>query len=169
MVMMTTNNNKKMSRIIATTILLLFCTTAKVFADSVAEDPLEREMLVIAGKLRCAVCQNQPVSESHSGLAKDMRQIIREQLEQGRSEEEIIGYFVDRYGDYVLLKPRKAGIGLPLWVFPPVILLLVGSFAWMVLRRRPQDIPAASTPELDEEDRERIRRARDQDKDGEDS
>lgn len=135
-------------------------------ADTVSEDPREREMLVIAGKLRCAVCQNQPVSESHSGLATDMRQIIREQLAQGRTEQEIIDYFVDRYGDYVLLKPRTEGIGLPLWLLPPVLLVLIGLFAWVVMRQRAQQ-DTQSPAGLSDEDRERIRRAREQDRDGE--
>ena len=138
-------------------VLLLVVNAA--FAESVSEDPREREMLVIAGKLRCAVCQNQPVSESHSGLATDMRQIIREQLAQGRSEQEIIDYFVERYGDYVLLKPRTEGIGLPLWLLPPVLLVLIGLFAWGVMRKRSQ-VAAEPTATLSDEDRERIRRAR---------
>lgn len=166
------NHNENMTRITTITILLLLSIAGTAFASSVTEDPQEREMLRIAGKLRCAVCQNQPVSESHSGLAQDMRQIIREQLKQGRTEQEIIDYFVDRYGDYVLLKPRKTGIGLPLWVFPPVVLLLLATFAWGVLRNRPANGPTTPAPELDEEDRERIRRAREQerqqDKSGED-
>jgi cytochrome c-type biogenesis protein CcmH len=130
----------------------------------VAEDPDEREMLMIAAKLRCAVCQNQPVSESNSGLAQDMRQIIREQLEQGRNEEEIISYFVDRYGDYVLLKPRKAGSGLPLWLFPPIILLMVAMFAFLVMRKRPANEPVEPDSTLSDEDRERIRRAREEER-----
>lgn len=164
-----------MTRLSAITVVLLLSLVGNTFADTVAEDPREREMLIIAAKLRCAVCQNQPVSESHSGLAQDMRQIIREQLEQGRNEEEIIGYFVDRYGDYVLLKPRKAGTGLPLWLFPPVILLLVAMFAFQVMRKRPTDEPVEPNSTLSDEDRERIRRAREeerkrqQDKDEQDS
>ncbi|MGD9000095.1 MAG: cytochrome c-type biogenesis protein CcmH, partial [Granulosicoccaceae bacterium] len=81
----------------------------------------------------------------------------------------------DRYGDYVLLKPRKAGTGLPLWLFPPVILLLVAMFAFQVMRKRPTDEPVEPNSTLSDEDRERIRRAREeerkrqQDKDEQDS
>ena len=146
------------------TIILLLCLylPGTVLANTVNEDPRERQMLQIASKLRCAVCQNQPVSESHSGLASDMRTIIREQLDAGKSEEEIIDYFVARYGDYVLLKPRKSGPGFVLWVLPPVLLLFAGGFAWVVMRKRQRgEVDAGQR--LSEEDRERIRRAREKD------
>lgn len=133
-------------------------------ASTVAEDPAEREMLKIAQKLRCAVCQNQPVSESNSGLARDMREIIREQLAAGKNEEQIIDYFVSRYGDYVLLKPRKTGTGFALWAIPPLVLVFAAVFAWVVMRGR-NDVASESNidnknDQLSDEDRERIRRAR---------
>ncbi|MEK7759553.1 MAG: cytochrome c-type biogenesis protein, partial [Pseudomonadota bacterium] len=74
-----------------------------VWAEPVQEDPLDRAVLEIAKDLRCTVCQNQPVAESNADLAKDMRQIIREQLVAGKSRAEIVDYFVARYGDYVLM------------------------------------------------------------------
>ncbi len=141
---------------------LIFILSAQ--ASSVTEDPAEREMLKIAQKLRCAVCQNQPVSESNSGLARDMRAVIREQLAVGKNEEQIIDYFVDRYGDYVLLEPRKSGAALLLWVLPPIVLVFAAVFAWLVLRGR-GEVAAVSenqnkSSQLSDEDRERIRRAR---------
>lgn len=105
-------------------------------AAQVTEDPLERQVLDIAKDLRCAVCQNQPVSESEAGLAKDMRAAIREQLKAGKSREQIIAYFVARYGDYVLLKPPLERAGLPLWLAPPLLLLVAAGFAYLFLRRR---------------------------------
>src|SRR3990170_2058625 len=89
-----------------------------ISAGQVVEDPLERRMLEIAKDLRCAVCQNQPVSESHAPLAQDMRAIIRDQLKAGKSPEEIKRYFVDRYGDYVLMKPATRGFGAIVWLGP---------------------------------------------------
>ena len=113
-------------------LLLCACVNA-AWAAPVAEDPLERQMLDIAKDLRCAVCQNQPVSESNADLARDMRAIIREQLEAGKSREEIVDYFVARYGEYVLLKPPYRGTGFPLWIVPLVLLLvLVRIHAWVM-------------------------------------
>ena len=155
------------------TFLSLCIMVSSVVADPVKEDPLEREMLGIAMKLRCAVCQNQPVAESNSGLAVDMRTSIREQLQQGKSEDEIIDYFVARYGDYVLLKPRTTGIGMPLWVLPPLVLVFAAMFAFAILRKRNDESSSVTKKTLSEEDRERIRKAREADskadQDGDDS
>ena len=127
---------------------------------TVQEDPLERQVLEISKDLRCTVCQNQPVSESNADLAKDMRAIIREQLKAGKSREDIMAYFVDRYGDYVLLKPRKSGIGAPLWVAPVALLVLLGLLAAYFIRSHLRTEPPP--PPLSREDRERVRAAREQ-------
>ena len=141
----------------------LYALTADVPPlTSVAEDPLERQMLEIAKDLRCAVCQNQAVAESNSDLAKDMRVIIREQLVAGKSRAEIMEYFVQRYGDYVLLKPPYARTGTVLWILPPVLLLLLAVLSWFFIRRHAQHKPPPAPP-LSPADQARIRAARQQD------
>jgi cytochrome c-type biogenesis protein CcmH len=141
--------------------LALVCSVAlPVCAADVKEDPLDRQMLDIAKDLRCAVCQNQPVSESNADLAKDMRGLIREQLKAGKSRDEIVAYFVARYGDYVLMKPPADREGLPLWVAPPLVLVIVALFAWFFIRKRTHAAPSASTPSLSAEDLARVRAAR---------
>ncbi len=129
-------------------------------ANTVMEDPLERAMLEIAKELRCAVCQNQPISESNSDLARDMRAIIREQLQAGKTRNEIIEYFVARYGDYVLLKPPFHRRGLLLWLGPPLLLAIVGAVAWFVIRRRATAPGAPPPPPLSPADLARITAAR---------
>lgn len=128
-------------------------------AIAVTEDPLERKVLDIAAELRCTVCQNQPVSESNSDLARDMRAIIKEQLLAGRSRDEIVGYFVERYGDYVLLKPRQRGAGLVVWAVPAGVFALLAVSAALFLRKRSQ-AAAPPPPELSAEDAARVARAR---------
>jgi cytochrome c-type biogenesis protein CcmH len=125
---------------------------------AVQEDPLEREVLEISKTLRCAVCQNQPVSESNSDLAKDMRKLIREQLEAGKSRAQITQYFVERYGDYVLMKPPTERAGLLLWVAPPLVFLTLFALGWLFLRRKLA--PPVAVPPLSNADRERVRAAR---------
>ena len=128
-------------------------------ASTVTEDPTERQMIDIAKGLRCAVCQNQPVSESNADLARDMRAIILDQLKQGKSREEIVQYFVARYGDYVLMNPPTRGPGLLLWVLPAGVLGLLGITAFMYLRhRRSATLPP--TPTLTAADRKRVEKAR---------
>lgn len=140
-------------------LILVWCTAT---AAEVPEDQLQRQILDIAKQLRCAVCQNQPISESQAELAQDMRAIIGEQLLAGKSPDEIIAYFVARYGDYVLLKPPMDRAGAPVWLLPPVLLLVIGFFAVWFLRQRLRR-PALPAAELSEADRSRVQAARSRD------
>ncbi len=142
---------------------LFLLAAMPVFATQVTEDPLERRVLDIAKDLRCTVCQNQPVSESNADLARDMRAIIREQVQAGKSRDEIVKYFVDRYGDYVLMNPPKSGPGTIVWLGPLALIVVVGLSGFVFLRRRLRpSLP--STPPLSKEDAERVRAARKQGK-----
>jgi len=140
---------------------MLVCFMLPVWAEPVQEDPLDRAVLEIARDLRCAVCQNQPVAESNSDLAKDMRQIIREQLVAGKSRDEIVDYFVARYGDYVLMKPPAERAGLLLWIMPPLLLVTLALFGWLFLRQRSHTPPPPATA-LSKQDLARVRAARQQ-------
>jgi cytochrome c-type biogenesis protein CcmH len=147
--------------------LFLFLLTVCVLVPGVAsaatvqEDPIERQVLDISKDLRCAVCQNQPVAESNADLAKDMRRIIREQLQAGKTRDEIVHYFVARYGDYVLMKPPAERAGLLLWVLPFFVLgvLALTGFVFLKNRRR---APSAGVPALTPQDRARIQKAREE-------
>ncbi len=140
-------------------LLGLFLVLAPARAAPVTEDPLERRMLDIAKDLRCAVCQNQPVSESNADLARDMRAIILDQLKQGRSRDEITQYFVDRYGDYVLMNPPVRGPGFLLWALPAGVFGVLGITAFVYLRhRRREALPAA--PVLSAADRALVEKVR---------
>lgn len=149
-------------------ILILVLMSAPAMATEVKEDPLERSMLEIAKDLRCAVCQNQPVSESHSDLARDMRAIIREQLEAGKSRQEIIDYFVARYGNYVLMKPPTDHDGSLLWAAPVLILAAMAIGGWVFIRNR-QAVAPPPVPELSKEDRARVEAAEAADRDDADT
>ena len=141
-------------------LLLLPCAA---LAMQVQEDPLERQVLEIGKELRCTVCQNQPVSESNADLARDMRAIIREQLQAGKSRDEILRYFVERYGNYVLLKPRFDPFGALLWIAPLTLLALLSGFAYFYMRARVKPLPPTA-PALSAEDAARVRVARSQDR-----
>lgn len=102
-----------------------------------AEDPvLEARMLRIATELRCLVCQNQTIADSHAELAVDLRNQVKEMLKRGDSDQAIIDYMTARYGDFVLYRPPLKGTTLILW-FGPGLLLIGGLGALLlVLRRR---------------------------------
>lgn len=138
---------------------LLLSFMLPVWAEPVQEDPLDRAVLEIAKDLRCTVCQNQPVAESNADLAKDMRQIIREQLVAGKSRAEIVDYFVARYGDYVLMKPPTERAGLLLWIAPPLLLITLAFLGWFFLRQRSHVSPPPAKA-LSKQDQARVRAAR---------
>lgn len=146
-------------------LLLLVAVTASLFASEINEDPMHRKMLDIAKDLRCAVCQNQPVSESNSELATDMRAIIREQLEAGKDRREITDYFVERYGDYVLMKPPVDQSSVLLWIAPVLFLGGMAVGAWVFMRNR-QRVEPAPLERLSDEDRARVRAAEQADPEG---
>lgn len=102
----------------------------------------------IAHLLMCPVCQGQSVAESNSNLAYDMRQIIRKQLEEGKSEKEIINYFTARYGESILAAPPAKGINWLLWLLPAALTLLAICSAFIYLYRiRGGGAPALRTGE----------------------
>jgi cytochrome c-type biogenesis protein CcmH len=106
-------------------------------AQPVAANPqLEVRMMDIAAELRCLVCQNQTVADSHSGLAEDLRQQIRQQLAAGASDDQVREFMTARYGDFVLYKPPFKATTALLWVGPGVLMALGLGALVTVLRRR---------------------------------
>jgi cytochrome c-type biogenesis protein CcmH len=116
-----------------------------------ADDPaLEARLQRITSELRCLVCQNQTIADSHAGLAEDLRRQVREMLARGATDQEIVDYMTARYGDFVLYRPPVKPATWLLWFGPP--LLLAGGLVVlvMVLRRRSRLAPELF--EADEED-----------------
>jgi cytochrome c-type biogenesis protein CcmH len=106
-------------------------------APPVGQDPvIEQRMMALAEELRCLVCQNQTLADSHADLAVDLRQEIRELMQKGQSDEQVKRYLVARYGDFVLYRPPLKSTTWLLWFGPAV--LLVGGLAtlYLVLLRR---------------------------------
>lgn len=117
--------------------LLLPVAVSTKEAQPLAEDPaLEKRVMALAENLRCLVCQNESLAGSHADLAVDLRQQIREQMKAGKSDEQIIAYMTERYGDFVLFKPPVKMTTYLLW-FGPFILLVAGVIVqYIYLKRR---------------------------------
>ncbi|BCK87762.1 hypothetical protein MIZ01_1556 [Sideroxyarcus emersonii] len=114
-----------------TLLILLFCLLpVSAFAgeakDLAADPVIEKRMIGLAENLRCLVCQNESLASSHAELAEDLRREVREQMQQGKSDKEIIDYLVARYGDFVLYKPPVKSYTILLW-FGPFAMLLIGA------------------------------------------
>jgi cytochrome c-type biogenesis protein CcmH len=105
--------------------------------DEVLDDPeLERRARALSKELRCLVCQNQSIDDSNADLARDLRQLVRERLLAGDTDDEILAYATERYGDFVLLRPPMKPSTWILWYGPVGIAALAGMAAFLYVRRR---------------------------------
>ncbi len=113
-----------------------------------ANPELEARMLRIATELRCLVCQNQTVADSHSGLALDLRQEIRDMLAKGQSDQQVRDFMTQRYGDFILYRPPVRSNTALLWFGPAVLAVLGLVLLVAILRRRARMAPEAFDPDL---------------------
>jgi cytochrome c-type biogenesis protein CcmH len=103
--------------------------------EILADSALERRARALSKELRCMVCQNQSIDDSDAPLARDLRVLVRERLQAGDSEGQVIDFLVARYGEFVLLKPRFSLHTALLWLGPAAV-MLIGALGLFVLARR---------------------------------
>jgi cytochrome c-type biogenesis protein CcmH len=117
--------------------LLLPGLTFAGVAKDMADDPvMERRMIQLAEKVRCLVCQSEPVSNSHSDWSNDVRAIMREKMKAGATDQQILDMLVERFGKSVLFDPPVDKETMPLWSAPFVLLLLGGLGLFYQLKKR---------------------------------
>ena len=136
------------SMVVAISMLVgLLVGTAPSFAvnpDEMLDDPvLEERARDISAGLRCLVCQNQSIDDSDAPLARDLRLLVRERLVAGDSDAEARKFLVNRYGEFVLLKPSFSAKNIFLWAFGPLVLLF-GLFAIFRLYRKNKQVDQTS-------------------------
>lgn len=136
-------------------LLILIVLATPIWAvgpDEILADPvMEARARVISKGLRCLVCRNENIDSSNAGIAKDLRILVRERLVKGDTNDQVVAYIVDRYGEYVLLKPQfNVGNFIP-WLIGPILLLL-GLFLAVKFITRPRPEPVAALNQ-DEEKR----------------
>ena len=127
--------------------LLLTCSAAVVIAaqatqtaQPLADDPVvEQRLARLSQELRCLQCQNETLAESRAGLAEDLRREIREQIRAGKTDQEIIAFLTQRYGEFILYRPPVRPKTYLLW-FGPFVLLLVGLLVLFRYVKRRQDL-----------------------------
>jgi len=125
--------------------------------SEVLSDPaLEARARALSAELRCMVCQNQSIDESNAPLAKDLRLLVRDRLVKGDTDDQVLDYVVERYGEYVLMRPRVAPHTYVLWFGPFIIVLLAGAFAIRYVTNRDAVASAAEGTPLSNEEQQRI-------------
>ena len=142
-------------RLLALLAALLILTPAHAVepGEALADPALEARARDLSTELRCLVCQNQSIDDSHAGLARDLRLLVRERLQAGDTDEQVRDFLVKRYGDFILLKPPLRFGTLLLWG-APLLVLVAGGFGLMAAARRRRVVsPAAG---LSAEERARL-------------
>jgi len=118
-------------------ILMALAPARAVTPDEVLDDPvLEARARALSAELRCMVCQNQSIDDSDAPLAHDLRVLLRERLVAGDSDEQVVDFLVARYGEFILLKPRFNPRTALLWLTPVILLVVGGTIAFAVFRKR---------------------------------
>lgn len=122
--------------------------------DEILDDPvLESRARDLSAGLRCLVCRNESIDESNADLARDMRILVRERLVAGDTDAEVVDFLVDRFGEYVLLRPTTQGSNLILWVAGPTLFLLALGGALVYLRSRSRLKPETTGLSAEEQKR----------------
>ncbi len=119
-------------------------------AAPLADDPVtEQRLISISEEMRCLVCQNESLAGSRSDLANDLRREIRILIKEGKSDDQIRSFMVERYGDFVLYRPPVKPVTWLLWIGPFVILGLGIAGLLMYLRRRNSSVPTIALTDAD--------------------
>jgi cytochrome c-type biogenesis protein CcmH len=123
-------------------LILLTCiglagTAFAVEPDEMLKDPAQEQRAEAIGRqLRCPVCKTESIEESDADFTKDLRKVVREQVAAGRTNQQVLDFMHDRYGDFILLRPPFSPSTWALWLAPPALLILGGIFGLSVARRR---------------------------------
>jgi cytochrome c-type biogenesis protein CcmH len=146
-------------------VLLLFALSsppsawAAVQPDEIMTSPtLESRARTLSQQIRCMVCQNESIDESDAPLAHDLRVLVRERLQVGDSDSQVLDFLVARYGEFVLLKPRLSWRTVALWGLPPALLLVGIAFLLLGAARRREQAENAVADKLTPAEQARVQR-----------
>ncbi len=141
-------------RLILVALAALSMAAAADPAERLTDPVQEARSRALFREVRCLVCQNESIDDSEADLARDLRRIVRQQVQSGKSDAAVKTFLVDRYGEFVLLKPVFSFGNAALWGGPLAVVLIGGALLMMLLRRK----ESAVTDALDPEEEARLRR-----------
>ncbi len=149
-------------RPISLALMLAIAATWLMVFGAAAEDVYSERTLELARQLQCPICAGQSVADSQVTLAQQMRDTIERKVQAGESDEHIIAYFEERYGQNVLMDPPKSGFALTLWWVPPIALAIGALVVVLYMREGTGRAPRAQTQkphdELSDEELEALER-----------
>jgi cytochrome c-type biogenesis protein CcmH len=127
-------NQKRSLFLLLAGVALIAATWTSMLLIKTGHQTLDEHVHSVAAQLKCPICQNESVADSPSWVAQQMRAIIRQQIQQGKSDQEIIQYFQQRYGNGIIWAPQWQGFGLLTWLVPVALLLVGASLVFFTLR-----------------------------------
>jgi len=126
--------------VFALTLALAPLAAGAISPDEVLPDPVqEARARDITKELRCVVCQSESIDESNAEIARDLRLLVRERIVAGDSDDEVLAFVVDRYGEFVLFRPPMTPANAPLWLSGPAFLIFGSALVAAVIRRRARE------------------------------
>jgi len=153
---------KRLSLIVVLIGVMFGSVTYAVQPDEVLSDPaLEARARELSKDLRCLVCRNESIDDSNAELARDLRLLLRERLVAGDSDREAIDFIVDRFGEYVLLRPTMTGANWLLWAAGPIMLLLSALIGFVYVRGRAK-APKVVETRLSDDEQARLKQIMDE-------
>lgn len=140
-------------------VLCILCGPALAVTPSeMLDDPvLESRAREISKGLRCPVCRNENIDDSHAAVSSDLRVLVRERLLAGDSDAQVVSYIVERYGEYVLLRPQTGGANLILWIAGPFAFVVALGIGLVFIRSRRRAGEGASSAGLSLEEQKRLK------------
>ena len=148
--------NRAILGAVLVSVCLLVGNALALQPNEVLNDPaLEARARALSKDIRCLVCQNQSIDDSNADLARDLRVLVRERLQKGDSDPEILDFLVKRYGDFVLLKPPVKVSTYLLW-YGPIGIFILGVIGLIVFFRNRRVVPARTTAGLSADEEKRI-------------
>jgi cytochrome c-type biogenesis protein CcmH len=131
--------------------LAMALQTAQAPAPQPYDSALEARTKEVASVLRCPVCQGLSIQDSPSELSLQMKAVVRQQLREGKSPQEVKAYFVSKYGEWILLEPKASGANLLVYLLPIALVLGGGVFIWVMVRKWSASGSAAEASQQEEE------------------
>jgi cytochrome c-type biogenesis protein CcmH len=129
-------------------LLVIVAIWSAMFIRTSTQKTLDQRVQDVASQLKCPICQNESVADSPSSLAQQMRMVIRQQLQEGKSEQEVVQYFERSYGEKIINTPPWQGFYLLIWLVPIALLLSGIVLVWLTLRDwSSQAVPASAATE----------------------
>lgn len=121
--------------VLGMTLLILFFTLSAAMAQKSGDEALEKTARELYSRIMCPICSGQTIGQSNSDTSRQMRDLVLKKLRQGETKEEILKYFVSRYGERILAEPTKKGLNLVLWFLPFVLVAVAAILIYLLIRR----------------------------------